>query len=294
MARISLAEAHEKARWARHHYDSLGPEIDAFQKRGDHRIAVEVDAERGEYVFRAFDLPTPDPDWGLRIGDCLHNARSALDYLMVRLYAVGTREDPKDIKTIQFPVCNTTKDFDNARTVKEFRKHRALSGYLARIEELQPLNEHNPSIWGRSDPLTPSGRHAPVPLALSHLSAWDNIDKHRVIHATLVSGGVQLDRPPIPREFRLTGERRTHDPLDEGAEIGGWHFETPLPFAWEPPEEDVRRYFPLEVSIDLLLPPKAVLIVLPQCLRGVDEVLALFDPVFEDGRPPLPVTAISW
>ncbi len=249
-----MSEAQEKARWARRHYDALWPEIDAFQKREEHHITVEVDTDRGEYVFRVFGLLTPDPDWGLRIGDCLHNARSALDYLMVRLYALGTGEDPKDIGAIQFPVCNTPSEFAGFRTVKEFRKYPALSGYLARVEELQPLNEHNPSIWGRSDPLTRTGRHAPVPLALSQLAAWDNIDKHRVIHAALLSGGVQLDRPPVPREFRLIGERRTHDQLEDGTEIGQWGFETPLPFAWEPREEDMKRYFPLEVSIDLLLP----------------------------------------
>jgi len=292
MARISLAEAHEKARWARHHYDSLSPEIDAFQKREDHRITVDVNADMGEYVFHVFDLPEPLPDWGLRIGDCLHNARSTLDYLMVRLYALGTGEDPKDIDTIQFPVCDNASAFARNRTVKEFLKYPALSGYLTRIEELQPLNEHNPSIWGRSDPLTPSGRHAPVPLALSKLSAWDNIDKHRVIHATLLSGAAQFAQPPCPSEFRLIGDHRTYDSLKDGTEIGHWRFKTPLPFAWEPSEMDMKRYFPLEISIDLLLPPKAVLIVLPLCLWGVDQVLALFEPVFAEGKPPLPVTAI--
>jgi len=282
-----------KARWARQHYDSLWPEIDALQKRDDHRITVEINANTGEYVFRIFDLPTPNPDWGLRIGDCLHNARSALDYLMVRLYALGTAKDPKDIEAIQFPVCDSPGAFAGSRTVQEFRKHPALSGYLARVEELQPLNEHNPSVWGRSGPLTPGGRHAPVPLALSKLSAWDNLDKHRGIHATLLSGAVQfIHNPPSPAEFKLLHRANTHDPLEDGAETGRWRFETPLPSAWTPTEVDMKRYFPLEVSIDLLLPPKAVLQVLPLCLWGVDQVLALFDPVFAHGQPPLPVTAI--
>jgi hypothetical protein len=276
------------------HYESFGPKIEAFQKRDDHRITIEANADAGEYIFRVFDLPTPDPEWGLRVGDCLHNARAALDYLMVRLYALGTHEDPRDINGIQFPVCNSSSKFDDYPTVKKFCKYSALSIYLERIKELQPLNEHNPSIWSRSDPLTPGGRHAPVPLALSRLSEWDNIDKHRVIHATLLSGAVQFaDVVRAPTGFKLVHEGRTYDPLKNGAEIGRWAFEPPLPSVWEPSEVDVKRYFPFEVSIDQLLPPKGILQIVPFCLWGVDQVLHLFEPVFTEGKPPLPVTAIS-
>ncbi len=220
-------------------------------------------------MFRVFDLLAPCPDWGLRIGDCLHNARSALDYLMVRLYAVGTGEDPRDIETIQFPVCDTIDRFTSSRTVQEFRKHTSLTGYLTRIEELQPFNEHNPVIWGKSDPLTPSDRHAPLPLALSKLSRWDNIDKHRVIHATLLSGAVKfIDIVSSPPEFKLIHQWTAYEALKDGAKIGRWRFETPLPFAWEPSEMDMKRYFPLEVSLDQPFPPKAVLQVIPLCLWG--------------------------
>jgi hypothetical protein len=136
---VSLFECHEKVRWAQQHYDSLWPEIDTFQKRDDHRIVVEVNADEGEYVFRVFDLPTPHRDWGLRIGDCLHNARAALDYLMVRLYALGTGIEPGDVESVQFPVCDSPGAFASSRTVQDFRACPALSVYLARIKEL-----HNP------------------------------------------------------------------------------------------------------------------------------------------------------
>ena len=293
MAGVSLFEAHEKVRWAWKHFESLRFEIDPLQKRDDHRIVAEIDPDKGEYVFHVFDLPTPNPDWGLLIGDCLHNARAALDYLMVRLYALGTGAEPRYIETIQFPVYDSSDRFTNSPSVQNFRKCSALSDYLTRIEELQPLNAHNPAVWIKGDPLSSGGRHAPVPEALLRLSRLDNIDKHRVIHAALLSGAVQLERPPVPSEFRLIGEGRTYDSLENGAEIGRWQFETPLPFAWEPTEVDVKRYFPIEVSLDRPLPPKAVLKELPFCLWGVEQVLAIFEPVFTDGKPPLPVTAIQ-
>ncbi len=55
---------------------------------------------------------------------------------------------------------------------------------------------------------------------------------------------------------------------------------------------DMKRYFPLEVSLDQPFAPKAVLRVVPLCLWGVMQVLTLFEPVFAEGKPPLPVTAI--
>jgi hypothetical protein len=144
---IDLADAHEKVQWARHHYETLWPKIDALHKRDDHRITVEVNADTGEYIFRVHDLPTPDPDWGLRIGDCLHNARAALDYLMVRFYAIGTGEDLRNVKTIQFPVCDSSGAFAGSRTVRDFRACPATRGYLRRVEELQPFKATDAAIW---------------------------------------------------------------------------------------------------------------------------------------------------
>lgn len=285
-----MFEAREKARWARNHYDSLCPEIESFHERDGHRIAVEIETRTGEYIFRVFDLPAPELDWGLRIGDCIHNARAALDYLMVRLYALATRESPRNIGAIQFPVCDTREKWKSSLSVQRFLKEATLSGCLARIEELQPFNERNPVVWGPKPDVGPW--HAPLPLALSKLSAWDNMDKHRVIHATPLKRAIQLRRPSVPPEFHFIGGTLSSDPLQDGAELGRWHFQTPLPFVWEPSEMDVKRHFPIEVAIEETIAPRAVLQVLPLCLWGVNQVLEIFEPVFSTGQPPLPVTSI--
>jgi hypothetical protein len=299
---ITLDEAHEKTRWARHHYDTLAEEVEPFNQRNDHRITVDIDPDAGEYVFHIFDLPEPDPDWGLRIGDCLHNARTALDYLMVRLWALVTRTPPSEItrKDIQFPIYGpdpANPDIDAAIAdarkafnghVGEMRKELSFSGYLARIEELQPFNAWNPSVWGAPQIGKPASL---LPMALDKLSRWDNMDKHRVIHAAVVSGALQLANPPAPDEFKyLGGSPSSYATLEEGAEIGRWRFETPLPFAWEPTEMDMKRYYAVEVALDEPIPPKGVLTLLPLCLWGADTVLQIFDPVFAAGQPPLPVT----
>jgi hypothetical protein len=137
-----------KLGWAEQNYAVLRPEIEAFERRDSHRVSFDVDRDKGEYVFRVHDLPGLDATWGLRIGDCLHNARCALDYLMVSLVALGTGRRPEDIDNIQFPVWPTPKQFNSA--IAEWKKpeYQMLAGWLARAEELQPYHAGNPSIWG--------------------------------------------------------------------------------------------------------------------------------------------------
>jgi hypothetical protein len=91
---VTLDDAWAKLEWARKHYERLRPDIEAFEKRDGHTITVEIDPDTGKCVFHVHGLDTPDPDWGLHIGDCLHNARTALD-LMVRLVAFIRGEEPR-------------------------------------------------------------------------------------------------------------------------------------------------------------------------------------------------------
>ena len=286
-----LNDAFDKLGWARQHFEALQREIKPFEESDKHHITVDINADAGEYVFYVHDLEDPKSHWGLLIGDCLHNARTALDYLMVRLDALVTRRDPADIGDIAFPITRSAKLFSGAKGIANARQNLAFSGYLTRIEELQPYNIGNVSIWGARDgsPLI----HA-LPTALQRLSALDNIDKHRVVHATwgrvdfLESIDAVIAFPPgfvsLPSVWNGAA-------LENGAEIGQWRFVPPLPSEWTPTQMDMKRSFPLHVAIgdDSFY---GVLDVLDLCLWGVEATLQHFAPVFDGLQPPLPVTAI--
>jgi hypothetical protein len=285
----SLDDAFDKLRWSKYHFEVLRAQIEPFEQRDTHSIRVEVDPETGKYEFYVFGLEVPDPDWGLMIGDCLHNARTALDYVMVRLWARITGQDPGDVVSVQFPVYNDPKKFASA--TGEARKELAFSGYLARIEELQPFNTWNPSVWGFGLDKTP----ASLPSALDRLSFLDNIDKHRVVHATWVGtkfGAWLTAGSDAPASYRSVGGSIPHEPLNDGAKVGEWTFQTPLPGDWKPSEMQMKGYFPLQVSFPDPSPVKGVLEILPWCISGVEAVIEIFRPVFESGAPPLPVTAV--
>ena len=210
MAEIDLFEAREKLRWAEKHFDPLWREIKPFEERDDHTIDVDVDREAGKYVFRVWNLPTPNPDWGLRIGDCLHNARAALDYVMVRLYALATGQDPREIEFIQFPIVDHPDKWAGNRAVQMFGKEPSLSGYLTRVEEMQPFNDNNPSIWGNRGSVFPNDAFLPV--FLDKLSRWDNIDKHRVIHAAWLGSAQRYGPTKAPKSYG--DARQTRQTLD--------------------------------------------------------------------------------
>jgi hypothetical protein len=305
---VDLIDADEKLRWARHHLDVLRPHIESFEKRDSHRISVETDHDAGEYVFYVHDLETPDPDWGLIVGDCIHNARTALDYVVVRLWADVTRTTPRG-GTLAFPIrsprfqpedsdADIKRAYAAARdTFKKFAaqvaKEPEFSGYLTTIEQLQPFNSPNQSIWGISNRGTV--RHPMLPLALDLISRLDDIDKHRVPHATWVTVTARdalLIEGFAPDAFVLESRDRTTNPLKNGAEVARCRFQTPLPSKWQPDEVDMKRCFPLEVAFGEPAPLQRVLEVLPVCLWGVESVMAIFRPVFDEGAPPLPITAI--
>jgi len=186
------------------------------------------------------------------------------------------------------------------------RDELSFSGYLTRIEELQPYNNGNPSIWGlRTDwpedfqmfPLGRPPRFSPLPGSLARLTDLNNIGKHRIVHAVWLGADWQAnlvsELPGIPADFREKGGTCSFSPLENGAEIGSIEFETPLPHEWEPDEMDMKRHFPLHVSLDEPGPSNRVLDVVPVCLWAVEAVLTIFQPVFSHGAPPLLVTAVG-
>jgi hypothetical protein len=280
----SLDDAFDKLRWAKEHFETLRREIEPFAERDTHTIRCEVDPDTGQYSFSVHNLERPDSDdWGLRVGDCLHNARTALDYLMVRLFSLVTGNSPRFVERVEFPISDDPDKFNPksgscARAVIEMRKHPAFSGYLARIEELQPFNRGNQSIWGTvsvdegmARPLFPIPVLHALPTALKRLSRLDNLDKHRVIHAAWLAikaaDGVPTDF--IPPDFDFKGSYTYQGPLENDTEIGSMQFTTPLPYEWQPSEVDMKRHFPLVVSIyDELRFAGSVLEVLPFCLWG--------------------------
>jgi hypothetical protein len=166
----------------------------------------------------------PTTDWGVLIGDVVHNLRSALDHLVFDLTSIKhTPPHPFPAsgqwRRVEFPITLDANEWsDHAR-----RKLWGLSKrQRARIERLQPFRRrHDRRI--RQDPR----RH---PLYTLH-ELW-NADKHRTLHLTASQLGFHsldvgsplwqsLGLPPLQARIIY---RRALGPFERGTELARIEF----------------------------------------------------------------------
>ena len=98
--RASTTSPRSPARWPRCNGPSCtcGASRSTWQKVVDSNAFTfihEVNADGVSHRYRAVDVPDLDDHWALVLGDCVHNLRSALDYLVYELVRAngGTPDD---------------------------------------------------------------------------------------------------------------------------------------------------------------------------------------------------------
>jgi hypothetical protein len=175
---------------AKVHFHTLNKSIGAFKRSKTHEFVVtKVDPTSGEKAVHLRILKEPkNPEWGLILGDMVHNLRSALDHLVWQLVLLNGK---KPRRQNQFPIIGTKDEYWKVPTNRsESVRDRMLAGvaedHRPFIDIVQPFN-------ARTD--APSGART----ALSTLSWISNADKHRVVHASFV-----LTEEPSPDLFDVT------------------------------------------------------------------------------------------
>lgn len=157
---MALDGSRGKLRRALHHFTTLDGAINQFLT--DHRFDVTTIRPFDEPLWFVVLKDPPMPpvvDWALIIGDCVHNLRSALDYVAWELAG----SNPGDTQT-QFPIFDTREGWDSRR---ERRIGRWPAEARALVEQLQPFQSADP-------PTT----------ALSGLRRLSDADKHKLLTIT--------------------------------------------------------------------------------------------------------------
>ncbi len=157
-ARLALLnEARDKVRRAKERFYVLDMQLQTFWESNPYPIVHEYDSKESKNLFRLkMRRPAPLRDWALIIGDAVHNARAALDYIAWRLAG----SVPGDTST-SFPICSCLDSFKNA---SKSRLKKLLPDAIAAIGELQPY-------------LRPNVKES----ALWLLEELDRRDKHRLL-----------------------------------------------------------------------------------------------------------------
>lgn len=158
-----------KVRRAKSHLESLKAAVAPFSGNGEaYSIAKQFDADSGVFTFNLRVVSEPDiVTWSLIVGDCFHNARTALDQLF---WALVIKQNPAGVQgntsAMNFPIIKDPSTF-NGRKVK--LKKWIGEAALAKIEGLQPFNDARG--WNRN--------------LLSFLHDSDIIDKHKLLLPTV-------------------------------------------------------------------------------------------------------------
>jgi hypothetical protein len=144
------------------HADALYREVSAFHDRKAAHIAHHVEPQTGDHVFWMNLTEEPSlREWGLTVGDVLHNLHSALDCVAWKLAYVHLRREPTEDEAhaIHFPIRPNPDSFGSDRALVYFTEtHRTM---LSRVQPYQRGFECLRTLW-----------------------ALSNRDKHRVIQPT--------------------------------------------------------------------------------------------------------------
>jgi hypothetical protein len=278
----TLESPEGKLRRAETHLEVFDSQLTLFYGLHKHTITVEDDPRTSEYVFKVYDIQQTDPDWSYLVGDCIHNLRSALDHLVYQLaiLALGRDLTEDEARSCMFPIHIKREQWNRGR-IKLLRP-----GEQTRIEELQPFNAADSSLW-LPTPGYLQGVPALVPSLLGRLETLEVVDKHRLVHATWrAAEWFNAAQPPIP----LIGYETIGDALENGAEVGRWHYDLPRPDL--PANMDMHRYFPIGVALGD--PPfmNGAVELLSSCRDAVAAVIDIFRPCITEGLPALPLSAI--
>lgn len=214
--RSKMVRAHE-------HLDELDGRIADFMDREPYSVSYERKPDGSDHAWHVHIREHPPLAFGIIAGDCLQNARAALDHLVWQLAILAGKQKPN--RQTSFPVCDT----ENAWRSKGTRnKVTSLAAeHRTAVERLQPFQ-----IGG-----------AARDHWLWHLNELSRIDKHQILHPV---GAVNdnatfsthpLDKTADPEPYRLgkLGQtvvmtfRASYASLEDGAEIVGWAFDPPRP-----------------------------------------------------------------
>src|SRR5215831_10210961 len=241
-----------KCQRARHHLCTLEAEFADFG-RDAYGFRHHVDRLGRVHVYRVNRLRHTRPEWGPIIGDCLHNAASALDQLAFQLAILHSGKLPSGLaRDTHFPIYGSSREF--------WANLRKLQGMgpdlMAPIERLQPYH----------------GVDGPDHHWLMILKRLANLDKHRMLRTT----GYRFGGTAHYKPDSLVDASFPTGPLKLGALLARIVLDAPNPEMNVEPRFTVHVAFkdtPLAEGIDIWTVLNTI------CIR-VEAVVEEFQPLF--------------
>jgi hypothetical protein len=240
-----LHGARLKVIWAQQHLRAFRDDIAAYLTTKPYVFPVEQDPDFpiGQPVI----TEQPPVTLSLILGDCLTNARAALDYiawqLAVRFFDPPVNiGEPHDRRITTFPLFDRPNEGGYLNRINGWRNRQVPAAVLDRIESVQPYNGWEPLWW---------------------LHELVNEDKHRSPRLTVAV---------LPNQVGTSG--------GFGA-VQDWipHADAP----WDGPMQEVKvdHQFTFHVALeDVAMPREPVDLLTSKIVKAVVDVIPRFEPFF--------------
>ena len=220
--------------------NSLKADIRAFVESDPYEPRIKFDGKTHWLTVSVHTKKGPDSMWGVRIGEIVHNLRSALDHVVWQLFIKANKRTPRLPSKLQFPIVETKAGFD-ARAVP-IQLNGIAQNAIALIRSEQPF------------PVSEGGTGEGPKSPLWHLAELSNADKHRTLHVTgttLTSYSVNLT---LTRD--VSGVQRHQKcgpgPIQEDTVLERAYF--PGVTEWPFKERQVEGQLGVDVAFDLATP----------------------------------------
>jgi hypothetical protein len=177
---------------ARYQLREFDKRFEAFTKSRAYRLSEQFEfrpgQQIGDYSFVVESVSIPKREWGVLIGELVHNLRSGLDHAV---YAAAKAPSG----STQFPIFTRRSDWDK----KAHDMIRSVPDEIAdMIEQAQPYR-------------APKGTD-PREHLLAILNRLSNYDKHRLLHTAVMT----LEGALPDSKCSRTSRRSTRSPSDLG------------------------------------------------------------------------------
>lgn len=217
---------------AEEHLALLDAEVRAFIEGDPQPISLSIpylDTDSGWHLVYGVVEREPPPRLGIILGDVLHNVRSALDHLVWQLVLLNGSTPNRDNA---FPMAFREDGWDDA--IRKGRLRGVCKTHIETIKKVQPYH----------------GPNGPERTYTGMLSTLSNVDKHRVVHAT-IAVMLHPDTAPEPARFRLV--RGSGDLVRQQVNYGGRieHRAELMRALVDPLEDDTEIQVDGDIPIDI-------------------------------------------
>jgi hypothetical protein len=181
----------------------------------------------------------PDTMWGIRVGEIVHNLRSALDHVIWELFVKNNRQPPGLRDKHQFPIFDKQAGFNSA--IPQFLKgldNKSVD--LLRSEQPFPISE--------------GGTGESIKSPLWNLKELSNCDKHRTIHLVgILLEAYNFTFPPLIHDVTIQKDIvQNSGPIQQDAILARARF--PGVSEWPFEERNVKGHLRTNIAFDQWTP----------------------------------------